>query len=787
MMKNITTVFAFAFLFVVNHCSLYAQQGNNEKPQILRIEGESNDLGKEVYEYTYNTEGQLKTIISTQPQSSYSIKEERSYDNQGRLVRIEEWQWYKKKKTYYPANLYDFTYNRQGFLSLAEKKVNAGGEYVEYEDTSYEYNSNGLLVRETVYDYNNDIDARKIEYQYNAQNKLIRCEVFSASTNGNQALILHDARNYVYNSKGELTSIEYEVVIDGKLQKDKTRVYTYDSFGECIKVEDFLAGVKTPAVIYTFGYDKRFLASDIFIVNPYITSLPDLKPMKYMRTSVKIELVDVNGNRTEHAHYQYQYSHIAPPQPVQPFIALKHANPKGDQFIMVIEAKGELRFEGVVFDHNDEMGYPFYRILDPNNIKIWGEVTKLDVSNQRIKMLDVTAMPSLENLNYMGNNVGKVDLSKNPNLTTLNCSVTGISKLELSHNPKLVNLNCSGNQLTELDLSHNTLLEGVVFEGNKLTSLDVSKNNKLTYLACNDNLIESITFPEKNVLEVLYAHNNKLKTIPTQQLPLLTDLYCSGNESLSAIDLSNNPKLREFACEQTAICELNFSNNPNLYTLYCYKTNLEKLNLEGLAKLTVVNCAENPKLTTLNVTNCSALQKLYTDRTNLSELVLNGCSSLNILSVHTNKIKCEQMAHMVTTLPQANEVAKFFVIDTKNKAEKNECSKQTVKLATDKHWNVLDYANGDNKFEGVPFEGFDYGYAIFTENTNNSLYCYKQPYQLVIGRATPNSKILLFNSLGKCIQVEHANALGNAMFNTTILTHGTYIVQNNKQTIKVCL
>ncbi len=137
-------------------------------------------------------------------------------------------------------------------------------------------------------------------------------------------------------------------------------------------------------------------------------------------------------------------------------------------------------------------------------VTVGGEFSYLDVGNNRLTSLDISAAPAL---------------------TALDCFSNQLTNLDVSNNPALKSLFCLSNQLTSLDVSNNPVLDGLDCSSNQLTNLDVSNNPALTYLSCYDNQLTNLNISNNLALNDLNCSSN--------QLPL-SDLYAASQEITDA-------------------------------------------------------------------------------------------------------------------------------------------------------------------------------------------------------------------------------------------------------------
>ena len=213
-------------------------------------------------------------------------------------------------------------------------------------------------------------------------------------------------------------------------------------------------------------------------------------------------------------------------------------------------------------------------------------LTSLDVSGNTALMylccdynnltaLDVKSNTALEDLSCSFNQIRRIDLSKNTALQSFTCNhdawdeyAVGLTSLDVSHCPDLVSLECTGNSLTSLDVSHCSALESLRCDANSLTSLNVSNNSLLTNLSCADNKLTSLDLSHNPDLEYLACDVNRLTALDVSLQTSLTSLFCRGNQ-LTALDVSHNSALNMFGCGENKLTEIDVSQNNRLAILDC--------------------------------------------------------------------------------------------------------------------------------------------------------------------------------------------------------------------------
>ena len=248
----------------------------------------------------------------------------------------------------------------------------------------------------------------------------------------------------------------------------------------------------------------------------------------------------------------------------------------------------------------------------------------------------------------------------------------------------------------------------------KLSKLDVSKAKELTGLWCNENYLT-----ELNV----------------SNLTNLNYLHCSKN-NLTTLNIDANKHITELDCSENKIENINLSNNKELSRFLAYHNKLSLINIENNKKLIGIDLSENA-LTQLDVTNNKFLETIY----------CNG-----------NNIYGEYMIQFINTLPNRNdrkEKCHLFIIDTKNKNERNKILDVHVKQARSINWEILDYAGGINDGNGIVYYGI----------TNN-----------IIGNTINNNLYDIYTLQGQKIK--------SKAINTDCLPHGVYIINGKKIVVK---
>jgi len=233
-----------------------------------------------------------------------------------------------------------------------------------------------------------------------------------------------------------------------------------------------------------------------------------------------------------------------------------------------------------------------------------GILSAIEISAVSKIVVPAMGISSLQGLQYFNkityldchlNNVSDLDVSANTELRMLWCSYNYIQKLNVGTNTKLTALWCGRNQLTDLDVSRNTTLTSLSCPYNNLIKLDVTKLPTLTELSCSGNQLSELNISKNLQLNNLDCYDNQLSILDIRSNTKLEKLYC-GYNFFKTVDTSKNIYLRDFNiahCHET-LTSIDISNNPKL----------EMLHVSDNYRLQYVDAGKQPEL---NNFFCSAL------------------------------------------------------------------------------------------------------------------------------------------------------------------------------------
>ena len=139
----------------------------------------------------------------------------------------------------------------------------------------------------------------------------------------------------------------------------------------------------------------------------------------------------------------------------------------------------------------------------------------------------------------------------------------GIYDLEgIQHFKEVKHLNISNNVLVEVDLSANTKLERLICRNNLLTALEVNVLSELKVLDCSNNQISQLDVMNNYSLHTLRCSDNDLEDLDVYNNLDLITLDCSRN-MIQALDVSENPSLQVLYCANNGMHALNVANSNN--------------------------------------------------------------------------------------------------------------------------------------------------------------------------------------------------------------------------------
>jgi len=182
-----------------------------------------------------------------------------------------------------------------------------------------------------------------------------------------------------------------------------------------------------------------------------------------------------------------------------------------------------------------------------------------------------------------------------------------------------------------------------------LTAIDPSNNTELTVLSCYSNQISSLDLTKLTKLTNLYCYSNQISSLDLHNNTQLKSLYCAGNH-LSSLDVNNNRLLEELGCGTNNITTINLTNNTKLKEIYCGDNKLTSLDLSNNTELTDLSCYSN-KLNALDVTKLTKLTKLYCYVNNISNIDISKNTELKNFYCYDNSFSTQALDDIYCSLP----------------------------------------------------------------------------------------------------------------------------------------
>lgn len=170
----------------------------------------------------------------------------------------------------------------------------------------------------------------------------------------------------------------------------------------------------------------------------------------------------------------------------------------------------------------------------------------------------------------------------------------------------------------------------------KITAIDVTQNLKLKNLYCNENEISTLDVSQNILLEILDCRDTEVSDLDVSQNTKLKQLDCR-NTNIESLDVSENPDLEVLECSDTGIGILNLDKNPKLREVYCANTGIQTLDVTNNTVLETLNCV-GTNIKDLDVSANTKLVWLMCSNTGLKKLDISNNTELYTLSCENTQI-----------------------------------------------------------------------------------------------------------------------------------------------------
>lgn len=322
------------------------------------------------------------------------------------------------------------------------------------------------------------------------------------------------------------------------------------------------------------------------------------------------------------------------PDPFDSAVAIDEKNFPDKVFrecVAKYDANGNGKLEEVEAANITKISLRDCEVESVQGIEYLTALTSLDVTENKLKSLDVSKNTKLTFLECHENQLTSLDVSMLSELTTLGCSYNQITTLNIGNITKLTSIWCYNNKISSLDVSKLSDLTILYCASNLISSIDVSKNLKLESLICANCKLQKLDVSKNLALRHLGCGDNNLSSLDVSMLPKLSSLGC-GNNLLTKLDVSMLSELTGLDCGGNKLTSLNVTKNPKLYRLTCYENQLTGLDVSKNPELRDLECYKNA-ITSLDISNCDGLYCLLTHGNKISKLNVSNCKSLvNALS-----------------------------------------------------------------------------------------------------------------------------------------------------------
>ena len=196
-------------------------------------------------------------------------------------------------------------------------------------------------------------------------------------------------------------------------------------------------------------------------------------------------------------------------------------------------------------------------------IEDFASITNLFLVDNNLTSLDLSGIPQLEQLTASNNDIVSVNFSKNINLLSIQLDRNNnLSNVDLSNNLELSSFGCSSCNISSINISENTKLTSLSlgvsgyldcngeFCYNSLTSIDLSSNPNIKNLNLDGNNVSQIDISNLNQLESLNLQNVPINSLDLTSTKSLKDLNINGT-NISSLDVSSQDELRVLNCFNT--------------------------------------------------------------------------------------------------------------------------------------------------------------------------------------------------------------------------------------------
>ena len=170
----------------------------------------------------------------------------------------------------------------------------------------------------------------------------------------------------------------------------------------------------------------------------------------------------------------------------------------------------------------------------------------------------------------------------------------------------------------------------------------------------------------------------------------------------------------------------------------------------------------------------------------LTELSVSNNTKLETIYCNGNAIKGSAMERLVASLPDRNDrtdVCHLFAIDTKNESEQNVILKKNAQDALAKHWQTLDYSDGDNDGAGIPYEGITSNTVITSQKVK--VYRDRTTQMLYVSGLEPLEEVSLYLATGELLVRTLSDSEGSCTIALSAVESTPLMMATSHHTVRV--
>jgi hypothetical protein len=186
-------------------------------------------------------------------------------------------------------------------------------------------------------------------------------------------------------------------------------------------------------------------------------------------------------------------------------------------------------------------------------------------------------------------------------------------------------------------------LETLNLDSCAFSALNLLNNPALKQLSCAGNDLSSIDLSRNVNLQQLNCATNNLTELNLAYNTNLGVLNCANNR-LSTVDLSKQVNLVSLYCAGNNLTSLNLTANPNLETLDCSDNSITGIDLTSNNKLAFLSCSGNPLNTVMDMTGKTGLKSLYVANAQQQNVDVSGNRELILLYSPGNDLESLNVA-----------------------------------------------------------------------------------------------------------------------------------------------